>query len=51
MSVLQDFDSVGYRLDGDPATPTLTWLPREKNWGPNYLQGRSRRCTPRRKAT
>jgi NTE family protein len=37
MSALQDFDSVGYRLDGDRESPTLTWLPREKNWGPNYL--------------
>ena len=38
MSVLQDFDSVGYRLEGDPVAPILTWLPREKNWGPNYLK-------------
>jgi NTE family protein len=38
MSALQDFDSVGYRLDGDPDSPTLTWLPREKSWGPNYLR-------------
>ncbi len=38
MSVLQDLDSVGYRLDGDRATPTLTWLPREKVYGPNYLK-------------
>ncbi len=38
MAVLQDFDSVGYRLEGDPGSPTLTWLPREKNWGPNYLK-------------
>jgi NTE family protein len=38
MAVLQDFDSVGYRLEGDRANPTLTWLPREKNWGPNYLK-------------
>jgi NTE family protein len=38
MAVLQDFDSVGYRLDGDPENPVLTWLPREKNWGPNYLK-------------
>ncbi len=38
MSALQEFDSVGYRLDGDPEKPTLTWLPREKNWGPNYLK-------------
>ena len=37
MSALQDFDTVGYRLDGDRESPTLTWLPREKNWGPDYL--------------
>ena len=37
MSALQDFDSVGYRLDGDHQSPTLTWLPREKSWGPDYL--------------
>jgi NTE family protein len=37
MSALQDFDSVGYRLDGDRQSPTLTWLPREKSWGPHYL--------------
>ena len=28
----------GYRLDGDRDAPTLTWLPREKNWGPDYLR-------------
>ena len=38
MSALQDFDSVGYRLDGDRQSPTLTWLPREKTWGPDYLK-------------
>src|SRR5882672_6889371 len=38
MSALQDFDSVGYRLEGDSQSPTLTWLPREKNWGPNFLK-------------
>ena len=38
MAALQEFDSVGYRLDGDPDKPTLTWLPREKSWGPNYLK-------------
>jgi NTE family protein len=38
MSALQDFDSIGYRLDGDRDSPTLTWLPREKSWGPNYLR-------------
>ena len=38
ISVLQDFESVSYRLDGDRQSPTLTWLPREKSWGPDYLQ-------------
>ena len=38
ISVLQDFDSVGYRFDGDRESPTLTWLPREKGWGPNYVK-------------
>ena len=38
MSAVEDIDTVGYRLEGDPANPTLTWLPKEKNWGPNYLK-------------
>ena len=38
ISVLQDFDSVGYRLDGDPQAPILTWLPREKSWGPDFIK-------------
>jgi len=38
MSTLQEFESVGYQLSGDPATPTLDWLPKEKSWGPNYLK-------------
>jgi NTE family protein len=38
MAAVQDLDSVGYRLDGDPANPTLTWLPKEKSWGPNFLK-------------
>jgi NTE family protein len=38
LSVLEDIDTVGYQLTGDPAAPTLEWLPKEKNWGPNYLQ-------------
>ena len=38
MSAVEDIDSVGYRLDGDPAKPVLTWLPKEKSWGPNYLK-------------
>ncbi len=38
LSALQDLDTVGYRLDGDAQSRVLTWLPREKNWGPNYLK-------------
>jgi NTE family protein len=38
ISALQDFDSVSYRLDGDRDSPTLTWLPAEKKFGPNYLR-------------
>jgi NTE family protein len=38
MSALKDLDSVGYQLTGDPKNPTLQWLPKEKNWGPNFIQ-------------
>lgn len=38
MSALQDFESVEYRLDGDPEQPSLVWLPKEKRWGPDYLK-------------
>jgi len=38
MSALQDFESVEYKLTGDPANPTLEWLPQEKRWGPDYLK-------------
>ena len=38
MSVLQDFESVEYRLEGDPKNPTLVWLPHEKRYGPDYLK-------------
>ena len=38
MSALQDFESVEYRLTGDPASPTLEWWPLEKRWGPDYLK-------------
>ncbi len=38
MSALQDFESVEYRLAGDPAQPTLVWLPKEKALGPDYLK-------------
>jgi NTE family protein len=38
MSAVQDLETVGYRLEGDRAKPTLTWLPKEKTWGPNFVQ-------------
>lgn len=38
LSALQDFESVGYTLTGDPQDATLEWLPHEKPWGPNYLK-------------
>ena len=38
MSALHEFESVEYRLTGDPANPTLEWWPQEKRWGPNYLK-------------
>ncbi len=38
MSALADIDSVSYKLEGDLASPTLKWLPKEKSWGPNYLK-------------
>ena len=37
-SALQEFESVEYRLTGDPESPTLEWWPREKAYGPNYLK-------------
>ena len=27
MSALKDFDSIEYRLEGDPSSPTLVWMP------------------------
>jgi NTE family protein len=38
MSALADIESVSYSFSGDPANPTLQWLPKEKSWGPNYLK-------------
>jgi NTE family protein len=38
MSAVEDFETVGYQLEGDPASPSLVWLPKEKSWGPNYLK-------------
>jgi len=38
MSALHEFESVSYTLTGDPAGPTLEWWPKEKAYGPNYLE-------------
>ena len=38
MSALEDLDSVAYRLEGDPANPTLVWMPREKSIGRDVLR-------------
>jgi NTE family protein len=38
LSALQELDAVSYELKGDPANPTLVWLPQEKNWGPDFLK-------------
>ena len=38
MAVLQDIESVGYRLEGGSDRTTLVWLPVEKGTGPNYLK-------------
>ncbi len=38
MSAVEDLETVGYKFEGEAANPTLTWLPKEKSWGPNYLK-------------
>jgi len=38
LSALEDLESVSYELKGDPANPTLEWLPKEKSWGPDFLK-------------
>jgi NTE family protein len=38
MAALDDLDSVAYRLEGDPANPTLVWLPKESSVGINVLR-------------
>ncbi len=38
MSALKDFDSIEYRLEGDPSNPTLVWIPHEKRIGPDFLK-------------
>jgi len=31
------YESVGYRLEGQPSSPTVVFTPVPKSWGPNYL--------------
>jgi NTE family protein len=38
MSALDNIDTVSYRLEGDPASPTLVWLPVESSVGPDVLR-------------
>jgi NTE family protein len=38
LAVLDDLESVEYRLEGDPDNPVLVWEPREKQIGPNVLR-------------
>ena len=38
MSALQNIDTVSYRLEGDPASPTLVWLPVESSLGRDVLR-------------
>ncbi|MBV8404651.1 MAG: patatin-like phospholipase family protein, partial [Gammaproteobacteria bacterium] len=38
LAVLDELESVEYRLEGDPDNPTLVWEPREKQIGPDVLR-------------
>ncbi len=38
MSALDDVDAVAYRFEGDPANPTLVWLPEESSVGTHVLR-------------
>ena len=38
LAVLDELESVEYRLEGDPNNPTLVWEPREKQIGPDVLR-------------
>ena len=38
MSALESIDTVAYRLEGDPANPTLVWWPDEASIGTNVLR-------------
>jgi NTE family protein len=35
---LQDFSTIGYRIEGEADAATLVWLPKEKSYGPNYVR-------------
>jgi NTE family protein len=37
LSTQREFDAVDYRLSNGPDGSVLTWLPHEKEYGPNYL--------------
>jgi len=38
LAALDEFDSVSYRLEGDPARPTLLWMPEEAALGRDILR-------------
>ncbi|MGH6885803.1 MAG: BamA/TamA family outer membrane protein, partial [Geminicoccales bacterium] len=38
LAALDELDSVAYRLEGDPAASTLTWLPKEISLGQSVLR-------------
>ena len=38
LAVLDDLESVDYRLEGNPDNPVLVWEPREKQIGPDVLR-------------
>ncbi len=38
LAVLDDLESVEYRLEGDPDNPVLVWEPRERQIGPDVLR-------------
>jgi NTE family protein len=38
MSALDSVESVAYRLEGDPANPTLVWMPKELSVGQDVLR-------------
>ncbi len=38
LAALEDFDSVAYRLEGEPTSPTLVWMPEEAALGRDILR-------------